>query len=107
VPLNHARQLPQANAARFAQAYNEAADRLALVPATAKRAEGAAFEARLDRSGATAADMVTADLKVLAPACCPAFVVPRLLPALVYRRLWSPVAFKAIITAAFQRALVH
>ena len=35
------------------------------MPATAKRAEGAAFEARLDRSGAAAADMVTADLKVL------------------------------------------
>ena len=68
VSLNHARLLPPANAARFAQAYNEAADRLALVPATAKRAEGAAFEARLDRSGATAADMVTADLKV--PSAC-------------------------------------
>ena len=53
-----------------AQAYNEAADRLALVPATAKRAEGAAFEARLDRSGATAADMVSADLKVPACLCC-------------------------------------
>ena len=56
------------------QAYNEAADRLALVPATAKRAEGAAFEARLDRSGATAADMVTADLKVLSACTVPAIV---------------------------------
>ena len=53
------------------QAYNEAADRLALLPVTAKRAEGTVFEARLDRSGANAADMVSADLKVVL-ACPPA-----------------------------------
>jgi len=64
---DHARLLPPPSETPLSQAYNEAADRLALVPATAKRAEGAAFEARLDRSGAAAADMVTADLKVGAP----------------------------------------
>ena len=45
------------------QVYNSAADRLALVPPSGKRAEGAVFEARLDRSGATAADLVPLDLK--------------------------------------------
>ena len=33
------------------QHYHSMADRLALIPATAKRAEGVAFEVRLDRGG--------------------------------------------------------
>lgn len=40
------------------------ADRLALIPATAKRAEGVAFEVRLDRGAASASEMINVDLKV-------------------------------------------
>lgn len=40
------------------------ADRLALIPATAKRAEGVCFEVRLDRGAATASEMINVDLKV-------------------------------------------
>lgn len=40
------------------------ADRLALIPATAKRAEGVAFEVRLDRGAASAGEMINVDLKV-------------------------------------------
>jgi len=40
------------------------ADRLALIPATAKRAEGVAFEVRLDRAAASASEMINVDLKV-------------------------------------------
>lgn len=57
VSLSHSR-------ARFPQTYNSAADRLALVPASGKRAEGLVFEVRLDRTAAAAADMITVDLKV-------------------------------------------
>ena len=46
------------------QAYHTAADRLQLIPATAKHAAGVQFEVRLDRSGATAADIMNVDLKV-------------------------------------------
>ena len=45
------------------QAYNSTADRLQLIPATAKRAEGAQFEARIDRTGAAASEIVSLDLK--------------------------------------------
>lgn len=40
------------------------ADRLALIPATAKRAEGVCFEVRLDRGAASAGEMINVDLKV-------------------------------------------
>lgn len=48
------------------QAYHTAADRLQLIPATAKHAAGVQFEVRLDRSGATVADIMSVDLKVTA-----------------------------------------
>ena len=53
------------------QAYHTAADRLQLIPATAKYASGVHFEVSLDRSGATATDIINVDLKVLhdADAC--------------------------------------
>ena len=40
------------------------ADRLALIPATAKRAEGVNFEVRLDRGAPSASEMINVDLKV-------------------------------------------
>lgn len=40
------------------------ADRLQLIPATAKRAEGVNFEVRLDRLANTAGEMINVDLKV-------------------------------------------
>ena len=40
------------------------ANRLALIPATAKRAEGVAFEVRLERGAASASEMVNGDLMV-------------------------------------------
>lgn len=43
--------------------YHSMADRLALIPATAKRAEGVAFEVRLDRGAASASEMINVDLK--------------------------------------------
>ncbi|KAI3425309.1 hypothetical protein D9Q98_009074 [Chlorella vulgaris] len=43
--------------------YHSMADRLALIPATAKRAEGVCFEVRLDRGAATASEMINVDLK--------------------------------------------
>ncbi len=46
------------------QDYHSLADRLQLIPATAKRAEGIHFEVRLDREAATASEMITVDLKV-------------------------------------------
>lgn len=45
------------------QAYNSTADRLQLIPATAKRAEGAPFEAQVERTGAAASEIVSLDLK--------------------------------------------
>lgn len=45
------------------QAYNSTADRLQLIPTTAKRAEGAQFEAQVDRTGAAASEIVSLDLK--------------------------------------------
>ena len=39
------------------------ADRLQLVPAGAKRAEGVNFEVRLDRLASSAAEMINVDLK--------------------------------------------
>lgn len=46
------------------QGYHAMADRLGLIPATAKRAEGVAFEVRLDRGAASAGEMINVDLKV-------------------------------------------
>lgn len=46
------------------QGYHSMANRLALVPATAKRAEGVAFEVRLDRGATSASEMINVDLKV-------------------------------------------
>ncbi len=40
------------------------ADRLALIPATAKRAEGVSFEVRLDRGAVSASEMINVDIKV-------------------------------------------
>ncbi|PSC74916.1 Kinetochore NDC80 [Micractinium conductrix] len=45
------------------QGYHSMADRLALIPATAKRAEGVAFEVRLDRGAASVSEMINVDLK--------------------------------------------
>ena len=39
------------------------ADRLQLIPASAKRAEGVNFEVRLDRLASSAAEMINVDLK--------------------------------------------
>ena len=49
---------------RATQGYHSMADRLALIPATAKRAEGVAFEVRLDRGAASVSEMINVDLKV-------------------------------------------
>lgn len=46
------------------QTYHTAADRLQLIPVTAKYAGGVQFEIQLDRAGATASDIINADLKV-------------------------------------------
>ena len=46
------------------QGYHSMADRLALIPATAKRAEGVNFEVRLDRGAPSASEMINVDLKV-------------------------------------------
>ena len=40
------------------------ADGLRLIPASAKRAAGIAYEIALDRSGATASELVRVDIKV-------------------------------------------
>jgi len=48
------------------QTYHTAADRLQLIPVTAKYAGGVQFEIQLDRAGATASDIINADLKVAA-----------------------------------------
>ena len=40
------------------------ADGLRLIPASAKRAAGIAYEIALDRSGATASELVSVDIKV-------------------------------------------
>ena len=45
------------------QDYHTAADRLQLIPASAKRAGGVQFEIALDRAGASAAEMVSVDVK--------------------------------------------
>ena len=50
--------------------YNSTADHLQLIPASAKRAEGVLYEARLDRSAAAAADIVTIDFKVWQQMTC-------------------------------------
>ena len=49
------------------QEYHTAADRLRLIPASAKRAAGVQFEAALDRGGATASELINVDLKVQHP----------------------------------------
>ena len=46
------------------QEYNTAADRLQLIPTTAKRAGGMQFEARLNRGGSTSLEIMNVDLKV-------------------------------------------
>ena len=46
------------------QDYNTAADRLQLIPVTAKRAGGVQFEVKLNRAGSTTAEMVNVDFKV-------------------------------------------
>jgi len=46
-----------------AGAFNTAADRLQLIPATAKRAEGVAFELYVQRGGAAAGELIATDLK--------------------------------------------
>ena len=45
------------------QEYHSTADRLQLIPASAKRAGGVQFEIALDRAGASAAEMVSVDVK--------------------------------------------
>lgn len=46
------------------QEYNTAADRLQLIPTTAKRAGGMQFEAILNRSGSSSLEIMNVDLKV-------------------------------------------
>ena len=46
------------------QAYYTSADRLQLIPSTAKRAAGVQYELQVNRVGATATDIVSVDLKV-------------------------------------------
>ena len=46
------------------QSYHTAADRLQLIPVSAKYAAGVQFEIQVDRAGATAAEIISADLKV-------------------------------------------
>ena len=46
------------------QAYYMSADRLQLIPSTAKRASGVQYELQVNRVGTTAADIVSVDLKV-------------------------------------------
>lgn len=46
------------------QEYHARADRLQLIPASAKRAEGIQFEIKVNRTGMTANEMVNVDLKV-------------------------------------------
>lgn len=55
------------------QAYHSCADRLQLIPASAKRAKGVQFEAMLDRSGATASELINVDLKARIRAAASAF----------------------------------
>lgn len=55
------------------------ADRLQLIPASAKRAEGVNFEVRLDRLANTAGEMINVDLKV----CCPMPHTPPTIPVFV------------------------
>ncbi len=43
--------------------YHTAADRLQLIPASAKRAAGVQFEATLERAGATPSELLNIDLK--------------------------------------------
>lgn len=50
-----------------AQEYHTAADRLQLIPASAKRAAGVQFEATLDRAGTTASELINVDLKARPP----------------------------------------
>ncbi len=45
-------------------AYNSQADRLALIPASAKRAEGVVYEVRVNRAAGSAGDLISVDLKV-------------------------------------------
>lgn len=45
------------------QEYHARADRLLLIPATAKRAEGIQFEIKVNRAGVTANELVNVDLK--------------------------------------------
>ena len=49
------------------QTYHTAADRLRLIPASAKRAAGIQYEISLDRSGATASELINVDLRVRRP----------------------------------------
>lgn len=58
------RYLGQAHCCHLLQTYHTAADRLQLIPATAKYAAGVQYEIQLDRAGATASDVINADLKV-------------------------------------------
>ncbi len=51
------------------QTYHTAADRLRLIPASAKRAAGIQYEISLDRSGATASELINIDLRVSHPSC--------------------------------------
>ena len=53
------------------QTYHTAADRLQLIPASAKRAAGIQYEISLDRSGTTASELINVDLKVSPPAAVP------------------------------------
>lgn len=46
------------------QTYNSAADKLQMIPTTAKRAGGMQFEARLNRNGISMLEVINVDMKV-------------------------------------------
>ncbi len=50
-----------------AQTYHTAADRLQLIPVSAKRAAGIQYEITLNRSGCTALELINVDLKARHP----------------------------------------
>lgn len=55
--------IPSQHYCVVSQEYHARADRLLLIPATAKRAEGIQFEIKVNRAGVTANELVNVDLK--------------------------------------------
>ena len=57
------------------QAYHTAADRLQLIPVTAKYAGSLQYEVQLNRAGTSASDIIAVDLKVPPAGGCLAMVL--------------------------------